>query len=320
MRALVTGPTGFIGSHLVEALLADGFSVKCLVRSSSDTSRLDGLDVKLIYGDCAERETINKAVSDVDYVFHLAGLTKVRFERDAYRANALGTKNVVEAAAENNRSLSRFVYVSSLAAAGPSMDSLPVNEDMEPHPVSVYGRTKLAGEVYVAQNADKIPVTIIRPPAVYGPRDRDMLVLFKMAKLGIAPVWGKSYYSFIYVMDLVRGIILAARSDRAVNETFFLTDGNMYSSDQVLSEVAASLGKNPFRIRMPEFVMPFIASFAERFKSCSIINADKIREIKHKNWTCDSAKAVRLTGFKPEVKLKDGVRWTADWYRTHQWL
>ncbi|MBN2653587.1 MAG: NAD-dependent epimerase/dehydratase family protein [Nitrospirae bacterium] len=320
MRALVTGPTGFIGSHLVEALLADGFSVDCIVRSTSNTSRLNGLDVNLIYADCAEKETLLSHMGRTDYIFHLAGLTKAKTERDAYRANALGTKNVVEAAAEECGALSRFVYVSSLAAAGPSLNTLPVTEEMEPRPVSVYGRTKLAGEEFVKNQSDKIPVTIIRPPAVYGSRDRDMLVLFKMANLGIAPVWGESWYSFIYVKDLVRGIITAARSVNAVNETFFLTDGNMYSSDEVFSEVAASIGKNPLRVRLPEFLMPAIAAVAEKFKSCSIINADKIKEIRHKNWTCDSAKAVRLIGFKPEVKLKDGVRWTAEWYRTHQWL
>ena len=176
MKTLVTGATGFIGSHLVEELLKGGHRVTCLVRKTSNLQWINGLNVRLIYGDCTIKESLLNAVADFDYIFHLAGLTKAANERDFFSANALGTENLVSAVIEKNPDTKRFVYLSSLAAAGPSCDGTPAKEAGEPKPVSAYGRSKLEGERIVMRHKNTIPVTVIRPPAVYGPRDKDFYI------------------------------------------------------------------------------------------------------------------------------------------------
>jgi nucleoside-diphosphate-sugar epimerase len=320
MRALVTGATGFIGSHLVESLVREAFDVSCLVRNSSSKRYFEGLNIRTVPGDCRDRSSLVEAVKDVDYVFHLAGLTKACTEEEFSGVNVSGTRNIIQAVAENNPGIKRFVHISSLAAAGPSPQGIPLNEECQPKPVSLYGRTKLAGELAVYRYRDRLPVTIIRPPAVYGPRDRDFLVFYKMVRAGIVPYWGKCSYSFIFVDDLVDGIMLCARSERAIGEIFNLSDGSVYTTDDIIDAVAGAMQKNPLRLALPRFIMPVIGFLAERIKGASIINSDKIREMQHPHWVCDMNKAAIRLGFEPKVKMKEGARWTADWYRIHQWL
>ena len=320
MKALVTGATGFIGSHLTEALLQKGFTVTCLVRDPSKLRSLDGLNVRLVKGDCADEKSLSEAVRGSDYVFHLAGLTKSCSEEDFIKANVSGTDNMVKAVLRNNPGLKRFVHLSSLAAAGPTREGDALKEDCGPGPVSIYGRTKLEGERIVYAHKEKLPVTIIRPPAVYGPRDRDLLVFFKMVKSGLVPYWGKCYYSFLYVEDLINGIILSALSENAEGEVFFMSDGNIYTTDDIIGAISEALQKVPVRINVPGFVMPLLGFLSEKLKGVNIINADKIREMKHTRWTCDNSKAVASLGFQPRIKIREGAKWTADWYRIHQWL
>ncbi|HMK60261.1 MAG TPA: NAD(P)-dependent oxidoreductase [Dissulfurispiraceae bacterium] len=319
MRALVTGATGFIGGHLVEALINEGFDVTCLTRPTSNLRYLEGLNISFLHGDCTDPSTLSK-VHDFDYIFHLAGLTKFSSEDEAVRVNEKGTENIADAAIRGNSGLKRFVYVSSLAAAGPCCQGKPLIEDCEPQPVSVYGRTKLGGEKAVLGRKGKMPFTIIRPPAVYGPRDRDLLVIFKMVKMGLVPYWGKAYYSFLYVDDLVHGIILSALKEEGEGEIFFMSDGGIYSSDDLIAAISQALQCSPIKLGIPKFVMPLFGALAEKLPGCSIINPDKMKEIRHSLWTCDSNKAREKLGFSPKVKIKEGAKWTADWYRIHNWL
>ncbi len=320
MRALVTGATGFIGSHLTEALIQNGFSVKCLVRNPDNLRFLDVSSAEIIRGDCSRIETFWKAVKDVDYVFHLAGLTKAKSEEDFFIANVKGTENVVQAVLENNRNIKRFIYLSSLAAVGPSLNGRPHTEDCEPMPVSVYGRTKLQGEKIVLANKKEIPVTIIRPPAVYGPRDRDLLIFFKMINSGLIPYWGQCYYSFVYVEDLINGIILSAKSERAAGEIYFMTDGNIYTTNDIIEAITEALEKTPLRIRIPRFIMPLIGNISQLLRGVNIINTDKINEMRHSHWICDTGKAVSALNYEPKIKIREGVKWTANWYRMHKWI
>lgn len=321
MKTLVTGATGFIGSHLVEELLKRGYSVACLVRKTSNLQWIDGLNVRLIYGDCAVKESLLNAAADFDYIFHLAGLTKAANEKDFFSANALGTENLINAVIEKNPAVKRFVYLSSLAAAGPSCNGAPSKETGEPKPVSAYGRSKLEGERMVMRHKNTIPVTVIRPPAVYGPRDKDFYIFFKLLKKGISLSWGKCYYSLLYVDDLVRGAILSAESKTAEGEIFYLSDGRIYSNEEITEAIAFTLGSKPVRLKIPKSLMPALAGIGQKLgNQGNIINADKIRELQHSYWTCDSTKSRNELGFIPNVGIKEGVKWTADWYRIHQWL
>lgn len=320
MKALVTGATGFIGSHLVEALLREGIEVRCLVRNPSKLNYLDGLNVKVIEGDCTDGASLSGSVKDVDYIFHLAGLTKAKSEDDYFAVNRGGTENIVKAVLKGNPDIKRFFYLSSLAAAGPSSQGKPLTEECECRPVSVYGKTKFEGESIVYSQRGNMPVTVVRPPAVYGPRDRDLLIFFRMVKSGLVPYWGKCYYSFIYVDDLVTSIMLSALSDAGKGEIFFVSDEAVYSTDDVLDAIAEAVERRPVKMRVPRFAMSFAGFISERAKGPAIVSKDKIREMKHAYWTCDTKKAASLLHFVPKVKIKEGARWTADWYRIHQWL
>lgn len=320
MKALVTGATGFIGSHLVEELLRRGYSVTCLARKTSNLRWIEGLDISLVYGDCAEKESLLDTVADFDYVFHLAGLTKARVKEDFFCVNAKGTENLVQALVEKNFNIKRFVYLSSLTATGPSKNGTPVDENIETEPVSSYGKSKLEGERIVLKYKDFLPITIIRPPAVYGPRDRDFYVFFKMLKKGFFPYWGKCYYSLLYVDDLVRGMILSAETKEAEGRTYFLSD-SVYSNEEIAKVISSALGAKAIRLRIPKSIMPLFATIGERLnRQSSIINKDKIKELNYSHWTCDSSKAKRELGFVPKVGIKEGIKWTADWYRIHRWL
>jgi len=320
MKALVTGATGFIGSHLTEALLKKGFAVTCLVRRTSNLKYLEDLNVRIVHGDCTQLESLYDAVEGVDYIFHLAGLTKACSESDFSVANGIGTANILKAVIERNAGIKRFVYLSSLAAVGPSNDGMPLREDCVAVPVSFYGKSKLEGEQLVLKHRLDIPVVVIRPPAVYGPRDRDMLVFFRLVKAGIAPVWGGCHYSFIYIEDLIHGILLSAFDENAGGEVFFMSDGFVYSSDEVIDAIADAVDKRPVKFRIPRFILSIAGFITEWSGRSSIVNHDKLRELKHLNWVCDASKAAKRLKFEPQVNIKEGARWTADWYRLHQWL
>lgn len=320
MKALVTGAAGFIGSYLAEALLMRGYEVTCIVRGTSDLKWIEHLDLKYISCDLADVDYCADRVQGFDYIFHLAGLTKARSEREFFSANAECTGKLAKIAAKGNSGLRRFVYVSSLAAAGPCNDGVPLREDCEPKPVSFYGKSKLEGENAVLRYRGQMPVTIIRPSAVYGPRDSDFLVMFRMVKNGIFPYWGEAFYSMIYVEDLVDGIIMSAENNEAVDETFFLSDEMVYTNGDVIKAMSAALETKPFKIRLPLSLIPFFAFLGEKFNKKSIINSDKMREIRFSNWTCDVGKAKSELGFSSKTTLTEGVKWTADWYKIHRWL
>lgn len=321
MKALVTGATGFIGSHLVEALVKSGYSVTCLVRKTSDQRWIEGLDTTIFYGDCEDPSSLDSLAPDFEYIFHAAGLTKAKREDDFFRSNVKGTENLLNTASAKMNGLRRFIYLSSLAAIGPSSDGGPINETEKPRPVSSYGKSKLLGEELVLKFKGRIPVSVIRPPAVYGPRDKDFFVLFKMLKKGFYPYYGKCYYSMVYVEDLVRGLISVAEAKPAEGGVYFVSDGRVHSNNDIVNEILAALNTRAFKVRIPKQMMSLMVKLGELAGGgLSILNQDKLRELRHSHWICSSAKAEKETGFMPKVHLKEGIQWTADWYRIHQWL
>ena len=319
MKALVTGATGFIGSHLCEELIKRGYEVTCLLRECSSSQWVESLKLTPFIGDCTQPETLSRISNDFDYIFHLAGLTKACSMKDFFDVNVRGTENLMHVASRNSN-LRRFIYLSSLSATGPGKNGAPVNEDSKPKPVSHYGESKLAGERAVLKHHDKVPVTILRPPAVYGPRDRDFLVFFKMIKKGFYPDWGKCYYSLLYVDDLVQGILLSAEKEKAEGEIYFLSGTEFYKGTEIAEAISSVLNVEVRQLRIPKFVMPLFAYIGERVNRHGIINRDKVRELRYSHWICDARKAREEIGFQTRATLKDGVQWTADWYRIHRWI
>jgi len=333
-KALVTGANGFVGSHLVEGLLSKGYHVICLVRKTSNLRWLSGLNVEYVYADISEKESLSReagsfgknVLNDVDFVFHVAGLTKAKSKEEYLKANYEGTKNLIEACVENNQQIKRFVYISSQAAVGPGKDDQPLDETAPCNPVTDYGKSKLEGEKIVLEFSSKLPVTIIRPPAVYGPRDSDILSFFKVANYGFKTFFGKgeSYLSLCYIEDLIDGIILAAESPKATGQIYFIADDQIYSWREAFRIVAKVLNKKTITLKIPKVFLYAIAFVSENVARLlgkpTVINMQKVREITQKYWLCDVSKAKKELGFSPQYKLEEGAKKTVRWYKEKGWL
>ncbi len=326
MTALVTGATGFIGSHLVELLLQKGYSVRCLIRKSSDTKWLNGKQVEYVYGDLFNEEALRDAVRGVEYVFHSAGVTKAKTQEEYYNGNATGTKNILAATATHNHTLKRFVHISSQAAVGPSPTQTPITEDEPSHPLTTYGKSKWQAEEECLKMMKTLPITICRPPAVFGPRDKDVFEFFNTMSKGLQPMVGfnEKLVSLVHVSDLVRGFVMAAESSNAVGQTYFIASNGVYGWKEIGEVTRKVLNKSALRIRLPEFAVYIIATFAEFFALFSskpaLINFEKARDMVQDYWTCDSSKAKRDFGYQQEISLEDGIRGTVEWYKTNGWL
>lgn len=326
MKALVTGANGFIGSFLVEKLLEQDFEVTCLVRKTSNLRWINKLPVRFEFGDATNYDSLIKPVKDMDYIFHCGGIVRARKENDFFRVNYSGTENLLEACRKHNPKLKRFIYVSSQAAAGPAFDGNPVTETDPAKPISNYGRSKLKGEEITLEYAKHFPTTIVRPPSVYGPRDSDILTIFKYVNSGFKPKIGKKEkkISIVHVSDLVRGIILAAQHKKAENEIFFIANEQNFSLTEFMNLIANVMDKKGLVITVPEFMLDVAAFFSENLAritgKVAIVNRDKVREMKQQYWLVDSSKAKNLLGFSPIIDMKQGLKETYLWYQQQGWL
>ncbi len=326
LKALVTGAAGFIGSHLVEALLQRGFQVRCLVRPTSHLTWLQGLPVEIIYGDCQERDSLGPGVKDVDLVFHLAGTTRAIDAKAYFAGNALGTENLIQACLEHNPRLQKFIYLSSQAAAGPARIGGKKKESDHCCPVSPYGLSKRRGEELALAQAHELPLLILRPAAVYGPRDKAFLFLFQCLAKRIKPFieGGVEHLSLCSVQDLVGAILLAALTRTRSGEIFFLSDGQDYRMEEINNVFAQAMGVTAFRLRLPAPVLFGIAAVGHYISKISgkpvLISRSRAEEMIRPNWLCDITKAKTLLGFEPQISLTQGAKLTFDWYRKEKWL
>lgn len=329
MKALITGASGFVGSTLVEELNRRGWEVSALMRKTSSRSNLGSAKITPVEGDLRNAESMAEAVQGVDVIFHVAGVVAARSREDFFASNSLGTRNIVEAA-KKNPSLKRLVYVSSLAAAGPSSAARPGEELDECKPVSFYGESKLGGEKEVLAAKDEVPVTIIRPPAVYGPRDKGVFTFFQMIHRGLLPLLGMENpdprrYSFVHVADLVQGIALAGEAvDLPSGEIFYISGDGQYSWEEAMRLMASAMGKKPMPLRLPIPVMRgagAVCSGISRITGKVLpFGLDKVKEIAAPAWSCSNAKAKKMLKFEPYWELEKGFKQTAEWYRENGWL
>jgi dihydroflavonol-4-reductase len=323
-RALVTGGTGFVGSHLVDALLASGTAVTCTVRPTSDTRWLKGTGAQLVPCRLDDQGDLRKALVGVDLVYHVAGGSGLSSTAEFDYLNTELTRSVITACADAPKP-PRLLYVSSLAAAGPSETGMPRSEEMPPAPISDYGRSKLAAEGVVQGFADRVQSTIVRPPVVYGPRDSATLNLFKLARLPLRPgVGANKPMSMIHVGDLVRGILVAADNDGTVGQTFFLAHPEPLTMGQLGRMLAQAQGKQGWTFPAPDPAIKVAAlaseGFGRLFRRRVELNRDRAREITQPGWVCSPEKAERELGFRATVDHGEGLKATARWYAEAGWL
>lgn len=323
---LVTGATGFVGSHLADNLMERGARIRCLARKSSNLRYVKDPAIELVYGGLDESTDWDEAFEDVDTVYHVAGTTFARRAEDYYRVNHKGTELLLSEAVKRRDRIRRFVYISSLAAIGPSRDGAPVDEETAPSPITPYGKSKLLAEEAVKVVADLVPVTIVRPPAVYGPRDYGIYEFFKAVKGGMFPVIGRrdKRVSLVHVRDLVTGIILAGESDIAVGRTYFVSSEDDYSMLAVADLMAALMRKRLRTFKLPRLVAYGVALAAEGAAAVTrkppVINRDKVIDLSQTAWTCSIERARTELGYTPKVELEEGLRETIAWYKQEGWL
>ena len=322
-NALVTGASGFVGSHLVEGLLEDNYRVRCLVRKTSSLRYLPRDQVELTFGDLGDRAALEEAVSGIDYIFHLAGRIKGANRRIFFHTNREGTLNLLRAA-EKEKNLRSFIYVSSQAAAGPSPDGRPLTEADPPRPVSYYGKSKLAAEEEVTKSAGRFGAVIIRPAIVYGPREREVFQVIRFVKRGIRfrLGWEDTRLSLIYIDDLVKSIIRGAeQADKGI-KTYFISDGNIYTWSSITKLAAETMDRKSLTVTIP-WRPSYLAVRALSLlapSSRAMIYLDKLREMRYKFWVCNPEKAKRELGFTPRFDLNQGMKETIDWYQKEGWL
>ena len=324
--AFVTGGTGFIGSHLVERLLSRGYKVRCLIRNDKKKGYLENLPVEFFVGDLFSTTMLEKGISGVDYVYHVAGVVGSRNKEGFYRQNRDGTKNVVEITSRVNSHLKKFIFVSSGAAVGPANASSMVNETTPYHPITTYGKSKMEAELEVLKFKNSLPMTIVRPTAVYGPRDPATFDYFNTINKGLEPLVGfkDKLVSLVHSTDLVSGIVLAGESDISAGQTYFLGSDRAYTWREIGDTTKQVMGKNAFRVRLPEPLVYAVAVSAGFFSSFSekpsVLNFEKGRDMVQDYWTFDSTKAKHDLGYHPAITLPVGIKETVEWYRKNGWM
>ena len=326
--AFVTGGTGFVGSHLVEELLRRGVRVRALVRASPKW--LEGLDVERVTGDLSDTDALATGVEGADFVYHVAGLTRARDQETLDAANVDGTLVLLETIRQHAPDVQKVLVTSSLEAMGPNRlapDGMPFPalETDVPRPISMYGRSKARMEAEVWKQFGDLPVVIVRPPAVYGPREADIFEMVMGASRGLFAAVGRTdvpRLSLVHVRDLVQGMAELAESDATVGETYFVgTRG--YSWDEVQQAMERALGRRTLRLPVPGALVGAVGALADVAGrvtgSLPPLTRDKAEAAKH-TWICASSKAEAAVGYTPRVGLGEGMAETVAWYREAEWL
>jgi len=322
VKAFVTGGTGFVGAHLVQALRARGDQVTCLVRNAAKAQALGWTDVRLVRGDLDDVAALRDGCAGTEVIYHVAGRISARDLDEFMRANRDGTANVLEAAAQGPPP--RFVLVSSLAAAGPTVPGHPIDETRPPSPVTPYGQSKLAAELLVREMAGSW--TIVRPPTVYGEWDREVLKVFKLARAGLAPVFGdgSQELSVIYAGDLAAALVAAATAPATARRVYYAAHPDVTTSRELVRAIGRAVGRQPRIVPLPRplarALLWTIGSIAHLAGRATLLSGDKAAEFLAPAWTCRPDALARDAGWRAATDLETGLRRTAAWYRKAGWL
>jgi nucleoside-diphosphate-sugar epimerase len=327
MKVLVTGASGFLGSHVAQQLVEAGHPVRALVRKTSDTRLLRTLPIlELFEGAVEDRGSCFEACRGMDAVVHGAALVKARSAAEFHLANVVGTQNMVDAAAAAADTVRRFVLVSSLAARAPSPDGRPLPPDAPPRPVTTYGRSKLGAERIALAAKDRVHVVAVRPTGVYGPRDREMLQLFQYARARVLPFIGDpdGNLTLIHGEDCARAIVLALGADVPSGRAYDLDDGRTYTRRELAEGLERAVGKKALlRFPIPAVVARAFGAagglYGRVANKAVMVTREKVDELLAQ-WVGDSSAARAELGFEARFAWPEGACQTADWYLANGWL
>jgi nucleoside-diphosphate-sugar epimerase len=323
---LVTGATGFAASHLADLLIERGYPVRALVRRTSNLRWIRS-EAEKVLGDVRDRTSLRDAVRGVQWVFHFGGLIRARNSEEFCAVNTRGTRNLYDAFVEEGADPELFTFCSTLAAVGPSNDGEPRTETDPPHPISPYGSSKRAAEDYLTgQGSDRSGprVVIVRPPAIYGPRDESILKFARAVKRGWVPLPAPPNASFaiIHAEDLATGSLLLG--EKGLSGIFHLCDGRSHTWEDVARAIARELQVSARFLRIPSWISGLYAWCSELYGSLSgkppLLSRGKLKEFRQKSWLSSLEKARREVGFEPRWDLQEGLQETLKWYRTSGWM
>lgn len=326
-RVLITGASGFLGYHLIQAALQSGLEVFAAVRKSSHIEHLKDLNIQYTDLDFTSVASLKKEIEDkaYHYIIHASGVTKAKTEQEYNTINAQYTQNLALAATTSNVDLEKFVFVSSLAALGPlEVLQQKIEDNSEARPVTLYGQSKLLAETYLAEIPD-LPLIVIRPTAVYGPREKDMYILFKTINKGWEPHIGRfeQQLSFVFVTDLAE-IIIKALSSRITRKSYNVSDGFVYDRYALADGVKRALSKKTFAIHLPVRAVHALAATMDLIYAKSemtpALNKHKMPELTAVNWACNIQNIQNDLNFNPEYDLEKGLHETVQWYKNNNWL
>lgn len=328
-RVLITGASGFIGYHLIEAAQKAGLEVHAAVRPSSNVSHLKKFEPVFVYPEFSEKNALKKLLHEgnYSYIIHSAGATRAKNSQAYNVVNADYTRLLAEAALEADIPLKRFVFMSSLAALGPLSytDEQPITETTMPVPITSYGASKLLAEKYLGE-LRALPLTTIRPTAVYGPREKDIFILFKTLNKGLDAYIGTKpqRLSFVYVKDLAEVTVAALFKGQNGRQVYNISDGFAYDRYAFADSFKAISGKNPRRIHLPVGMLKLAANIMELGATFSpvapVVNREKVRELTASNWFCSIEAAKHDLHYRPHYNLAKGIAETWQWYKANNWL
>jgi len=326
-RILITGATGFVGFHLIEAALSSGLHVFANVRRSSKVEHLQSLNIDFVELDFESIYALATNIEEnkYDYVIHAAAVTKAKNLDEYNKYNASYARNLAIAVSNAAHKVEKFVFVSSLAALGPlkKTDEL-LNEDGALNPVTYYGKSKALAETYL-NGIPNLPLLVFRPTAVYGPRERDILMVLKAISRGFEVYMGgaNQKLSFIYVKDLAAIMISSLKSD-LINRTYNVSDGHIYGRSSFSESAKRIMRKRTFKVAVPLPLIKGIAWSMEKAYKFSgkmpTLNIDKVNELTGINWGCDIKSIKKDLGFSPRYQLDQGLEETIKWYKNNKWL